>query len=62
MSMVYEDENKIVCVKLSKNDYIKVISMDDENDTLKVRNEDGKLIVEEQEQKEVIRSKKTSKK
>ncbi len=51
MSLVYEDEKtKEVCVVLTDNDYIKVMTYD-KNNILKIKNESGKLIVESVEVK-----------
>ncbi len=45
MSVVYEDENKVVNVALAENDYIKVTTTK-ANVWLKITNENGKLCVE----------------
>lgn len=45
MSMIYENENKEVCVQLCSNDYILIMN-NDKSSILKVTNRNEKLIVE----------------
>lgn len=45
MSMIYENENKEVCVQLCNNDYILIMN-NDKNSTLRITNKNGKLVVE----------------
>ena len=47
MSMLVEDENgKVVCIALCKNDFISIMTMDKKVKII-VKNVDGKLIIEE---------------
>ena len=48
MSLVYEDENKQVCVGLCENDYVKVVTLDNKS-VMIIRNVNGKLVVEKNE-------------
>ena len=47
MSLVYEDENKQVCVVLTKNDYIKITTFENRDKFLIIKNVDGKLVIDD---------------
>ena len=47
MSVVFEDENKVVNVKLTNNDFILVGTCENNGKTLKITNKDNELVVEE---------------
>lgn len=52
MSLVYEDENKIVSVALAENDYVKILTLNEPKKVMIIKNVNGVLIATNEDKKE----------